>query len=61
MKPEARAKFLEEQREYDKEFKAQLLRDIPYFHKLHVKYQDPKWLEIAENLGTALKRLSPPR
>ena len=61
MKPEAHAKFLEEEKEYDALFKAQLLRDIPYFHRLHVKYQDPAWLEIAQTLGTALKRLSPPR
>jgi hypothetical protein len=47
--------------EENKRFSEMVMRDIPYFHKLYVKYQDPKWLEIAQNLGTALKRLSTPR
>jgi len=59
MKPEARAKFLEEEKVYDALFRAQLLADIPYFHKLSVKYKDPKWLETAKTLGIVLKRLSP--
>lgn len=58
MKPEAREKFLRETKEYDDLFKAQLLKDIPYFHKLSVKYQDPKWLGIARTLGIVLKNLS---
>jgi hypothetical protein len=61
MKPEAHDKFLKEEQEYDKLFKEQLLADIPYFHRLHVKYQDTKWLEIAKDLGKALKSLSTPR
>ena len=60
MKPEAHAKFLKEEREYDAAFRAQLLKDIPYLHKLSVKYKDEKWLDIAQTLGTALKRLSTP-
>ena len=39
------------------EFKAQLLKDIPYFHKLYAKYHDPKALETARNLGIYLKKL----
>lgn len=61
MNPEAHQKFLEQKAADDKAFRAQLLKDIPYFHRLHVKYQDPAWLEIAQTLGAALKKLSPPR
>lgn len=42
------------------DFRAQLLKDIPYFHRLSIKYNDPKWLEIAQNLGIVLKGLSTP-
>lgn len=37
----------------DERFKAQLLRDIPYFHQLYAKYKDEKYLETAKNLGIA--------
>ena len=57
MKPEARKKFLEEEMQFDNEFRAQLLKDIPYFHQLYAKYNDPKWLEIVKNLDTVLKNL----
>jgi hypothetical protein len=53
MKPEARAKFLEEEKQYDTEFRMKLLKDIPYFHHLYTKYNDPEWLSIAKNLGIA--------
>lgn len=43
----------------DKDFRMQLLRDIPYFHQLYKKYKDPEWLEIAKNLGIAANNLKP--
>lgn len=58
MKPEARAKFLAEEREYDLFFREQLLKDVPYFHELFAKYGDIKWLDIAKDVGTVLRRLS---
>lgn len=57
MKHEARQKFLGEEREYDKQFRAVLLRDIPWFHKLFAKYKDPKWLGISQTLGTVIKKI----
>lgn len=51
MKPEARTKFIEERRLHDKQFYMQLLKDIPYFHKLYAKYHDEKWLALAKELG----------
>lgn len=45
------------QRKADKEFAAQLLKDIPYFHQLYAKYHDQKWLEIAKNCGEVLSQL----
>ena len=57
MKPEARQKFLQEQKEYDNQFRAVLLRDIPYFHALYKKYHDPKALGTAQNLGKYLTTL----
>lgn len=42
----------------DKHFRGILLRDIPYFHTLYAKYHDPKWLEIAKNLGVYLTKLN---
>lgn len=58
MKPEARQKFLEEEREYDKQFRAVLLKDIPYFHHLFAKYHDPISLEIAKTLGEVVTRIN---
>lgn len=37
----------------DERFKAQLLQDIPYFHRLFAKYRDQKYLDTAKNLGIA--------
>ncbi len=45
-------------KEEDKEFRAVLLRDVPYFHKLYSKYKDPQYLEIVRNLGITLKKLN---
>lgn len=53
MNPEARQKFREEQRKYDEDFHAVLMKDIPYFHELYAKYHDEEWLAIAKNLGIA--------
>jgi len=58
MNPEAHAKFLKEERQYDQEFRAILLKDIPYFHELYAKYHDQKALETAQDLGIYLKKLS---
>jgi len=38
-------------------FRAQLLKDIPYFHELYAKYHDEEWLNIAKNLGIAAANL----
>jgi hypothetical protein len=38
-------------KEEDHDFLMQLLKDIPYFHQLYVKYHDPKWLELAKLVG----------
>jgi len=51
MKPEARTKFLEERKLSDNNFRMQLLKDIPYFHKLYAKYRDPEWLNLAKTIG----------
>lgn len=44
-------------KEEDVAFHQQLLKDIPYMHRLFNKYKDPQWLEIARNLGEYDKRL----
>ncbi len=47
--------------EYDEQFRMQLLKDIPYFHALYAKYNDPQYLEIVRNLAkklTSLKELT---
>lgn len=44
-------------KEYDDQFKAVLLADIPYFHALYAKYNDPLALETARNLGVYLAKL----
>ena len=51
----------EDTKKYDDDFKASLLKDIPYFHMLYAKYHDQKWLELAQTVGTVAKKLSPPR
>jgi len=42
--------------ELEDDFRAQILKDIPYFHKLYAKYHDPNALETARNLGIYLKK-----
>lgn len=37
--------------EEDKAFYAQLLKDIPYFHRLYAKYHDADYLGISKTLG----------
>lgn len=40
----------EAQKVADNEFRKVILRDIPYFHRLHAKYGNPQFLEIVRNL-----------
>lgn len=57
MTPETKQKFLEEEKQYDRQFYATLLKDIPYFHRLYAKYHDPLALETAKNLGVAATKI----
>ena len=45
-------------RQEDMVFRAKLLRDIPYFHKIYAKYKTPISLEIATNLGKMVEGLN---
>lgn len=57
MNQEALQKLRDSEVEYGKVFHAQLMRDIPYFHKLYAKYHNPVSLEIARDLGTHAKNI----
>lgn len=43
---------------HEESFKAQILKDIPYYHKLYAKHSDPIYLEIIKNLDRYLSELS---
>lgn len=45
--------------EENKTFYVQLLKDIPYFHKLYAKYHNPDTLETIKNLETYSKKIKP--
>lgn len=43
--------------EEDAAFKAQLLKDLPYFHRLYALYGDEQFLQIAQGLSKVIKKL----
>jgi hypothetical protein len=44
--------------EEHRDFRAVLLKDIPYFHQLYAKYQDPKWLQHARETGELIESIT---